>query len=117
MKEQVPKLKPSKRPKKRYLLFEIKSKEKTNSFFAKKEIIAFLKGFFKEKFFEKKISFILFSEKKSKGIIRCRREEKENVSKALEKIKKINGNFVQAKTILSSGSLLKLKQKIFPKKN
>ncbi len=106
--KEIRKLKPSQRPKKRYIKFslsgaEISSKDKLQN-------LLWL-GLVQEagvseakKFFIKVIEF-----KQGKGIVRCALEKAEDLRKILPKINEVEDKKVKIKTIKTSGTLKKLR--------
>ncbi|MEK6941930.1 MAG: Rpp14/Pop5 family protein [archaeon] len=106
------KVKASKRPKKRYLLFEVKSLQTLESDFVKRFLVFSLRDFFGAKFEQKRIWVVLFDQKKSMGIIRCSHLAANEISVFLGALNSLGGKKVSLLAILSSGSIKKLKQKI-----
>ena len=106
------KVKASKRPKKRYLLFELKSLQTLEADFVKRQLVFALRDFFGQSFEQKRIWVVLFDQKKSLGIIRCSHLAVKEISVFLQTINLLGGKKVLLRAILSSGSIRKLKEKI-----
>lgn len=105
----VPRIKPSKRPKKRYILFFVKAQKRLEFFFVKKFFDTFFHGFFGASEKEKMARLVLFDTRFSFGIVKCRHLFVKEVKDALLSIKKIGSVQVDALPVLVSGSIKKLK--------
>ena len=112
MKPQKTKIKPSHRPKKRYLLFEIKQSSGIASSIVRTEVLSHFKRFFKEKFFEKNIWIIGFYEGIGLGILRCSHTAVDEIKVALASFRQLHSNGVKTSVLLSSGSIKKIKERI-----
>lgn len=98
------------REKKRYIVFELISKNKFNFRDVRSELNRTLFDLFGEKgFSELSFNFILFNEKNNKGIIRCRHIETEKAKTGILFLREINSIHVIPRIIRTSGSLKKAK--------
>jgi RNase P/RNase MRP subunit POP5 len=110
MQKQIPRIKPSQRPKKRYVLFELKPSEK----FSFKEIsqqlwLAIVKQIGKEEALALGFQLVVFDFKTGKGIFKCKREKCEKAKKAVNSIQEFFGAKVFLKTMRTSGTIKTLK--------
>ncbi|MBU1120611.1 hypothetical protein KJ660_01920 [Candidatus Micrarchaeota archaeon] len=98
------------RENKRYIVFELISKERFNFRNVRSELNRILFDLFGEKgVSELSFNFILFNEKNSKGIIRCRHTETEKAKTAILFLKEINSIKAIPKIVRASGSIKKAK--------
>ncbi|GEM_PF-2809237 len=104
-----PKVKASKRPKKRYLLFELSARSHLSFPQAKNLVMRFLQENFGASFSEKLASFLLFDARLRLGIIRCRHLAAREIKSALEDSKKTRSMGFEARVVRMSGSIKKLK--------
>lgn len=103
----------SMRGKKRYILFEIISEKK----FAESEVKDALWKTILQLFGEvgaakQKFWFVKWSGAKNRGIVRCALEHTDEVKIGLLFLKEINRTKVIPKTLLTSGGITKLKEKL-----
>lgn len=107
-----PKLKPSKRPKKRYVLFEISGAQNFFHETVKRAMVFHFRNFFGQEFEKQRIWVTSFFPETGFGILRCGRTAVERVKKAVVSFKLLNGKPVKSRTVLTSGSIKKLKEKV-----
>ncbi len=113
----TPRIKASKRPKKRYVLFQLKSSEPLSFFGVKSFFLKFFENQFGSSFEEKMLKFVLFDSKTGYGVIRCRHLSVDQVKASISLVKRVGSFPVESRVVLVSGSIKKLKGKISPKKN
>ena len=99
-KQQRERRKPSKLPKKRYILFELRSEERLHWRAVRAEL--------------EKISALLikFNSDTGKGIMRCRLQELQQVKRKFMAMRRVQNAAVKPKTLLTSGTVKKLRNRI-----
>ena len=104
---------PTMRGKKRYLLFRLESKGRLNERAVKDVLMKeFLRLYGEVGIARQKLNFITFSPKSGKGIVRCALESVTEVRAGIMFLKEVSGLAVRPETLLTSGSVKKLKEKL-----
>lgn len=114
MQKQIPRIKPSQKPKKRYVLFELKS----SSNFSFKELsnglwLAIINAVGKEEALSLGFQLVKFGS--GKGIFKCKREKCEKAKKIICSARQIAGKKASIQTLATSGTIRTLKEKAFEK--
>lgn len=103
----------SMRGKKRYVLFELVSDERFDEEEVKKALWKTILQLFGELGAAKqKFWFVKWSKPKQRGIVRCALEHTDEVKTGLLFLKEISGKSVVPRTLLTSGNIKKLKEKL-----
>lgn len=103
LKKQIQKkVKASKRPKKRYVLFSVGKETRFDFFSANRFLENSFRRVFGSKFDEKLIKLVVFEKEYGMAILRCRRE-------FLDEVKTVVDSSKPFKVVLVSGSIKKLK--------
>ncbi|MDD5163938.1 MAG: Rpp14/Pop5 family protein [Candidatus ainarchaeum sp.] len=111
MQKQIPRIKPSQRPKKRYVLFELKTSQKFSfSELSKQLWLAIVKQTGKEEALSFGFQLVVFDFKIGRGIFKCRREKCEKAKKAVNSIREFYNAKVFLKTLRTSGTIKTLKE-------
>ncbi len=111
MQKQIPRVKPSQRPKKRYVLFELKASQKFPfSELSKQLWLAIVKQIGKEEALALGFQFVVFDVKSGKGIFKCKREKCEKAKQAVNSIREFSGAKIFLKTLRTSGTIKTLKE-------
>ena len=111
MQKQVPRIKPSQRQKKRFVLFEMKSPQRLSFTELSKSLwLELTKKIPRQEAVMLGFQLIAFDSAKSKGIFKCSREKCEKTKSAMNDIKEISGEKVSLKTLKTSGTIKTLKE-------
>ena len=111
MQKQVPRIKPSQRQKKRFVLFEMKSPQRLSFTELSKSLwLELAKKIPKQEAVLLGFQLMVFDSAKGRGIFKCSREKCEKTKSAMNDIKEISGEKVSLKTLKTSGTIKTLKE-------